>query len=221
MLDASVDAEDNYAKVKARVKASVDNLTGDQMKKLMVLKDKYQPYINCMGTDFWDKCKYILLGCAVIHNPASCLISMTCGTINNKKCKKLLPGGNSTQPAIGEVTTLPPITTPPPETTTVLDAVLKNPMQDVQGPEVPPEAQSGKVSNELETTQGAPPPPAGDGPPSPPPEDGPPPPPIGDGPPTPPPGDGSPPPPPAPVTQAPEPEAQPKEESPAMQEARR
>ena len=176
------------------VEATLD--AQDQLKKLKALNDKYKPYMSCMGKDFWDKCKYILLGCAVIPNPSSCLISMTCGAINNKKCKKLLPGGNSTQPAIGKVTKLPPITTPPSETTTVLEAVLKegNPMQDVNGPA--PEAQGGKASNELEPTQGAPPPP---------------------------PGDGAPPPPtPGPVTQAPEPEAQQKDpESPAMQKARR
>ena len=85
---------EKFDKAKARFKASMNNFTADaetQLKKLKVLKDLYQPYISCMGTDFWNKCKYILLTCAALPNPASCLISMTCGAINNMKCKKLLP----------------------------------------------------------------------------------------------------------------------------------
>jgi hypothetical protein len=98
-------------------------------------------------------------------NAGSCISSMTCGAaINNKKCKKLLPGGDSTQPSIGDVT---PITTIPtlegvetthhPDSSTVdtgyvLDAVLKEShpaMQDGQTAP-PPEAQTFKASNELE-----------------------------------------------------------------------
>ena len=63
---------------------------------------KYKPFFSCMGTDWWDKCKFFLAKCVAVPNSDGCLLGLSCGSRNVQKCSKLLPDlpGNMTLQSI-------------------------------------------------------------------------------------------------------------------------